>query len=889
MGVLQQNKHETDFFYQQIFVDQTNFRHGITLRDGNCVFDVGANIGLFTMFVQQVWKDLTVYAFEPIPAIFDTLEVNVSLYGKNTKLFRLGLSNQSQEIEFTYYPHSTTQSGRYANLTEDQQVLRTIISNQEKANGSVWEEYVEAVVEERVKGETVVCQLKTLSEIIREEGIERIDLLKLDAEKSELDILEGVAETDWEKIRQVVIEAYESGGQLQRIIELLRRRGYGVVAEEDKYIKGSGLHNVYATRDVSCDQKTNNKLFSIPVFADTILTQNTLRQHLQNKLPEYLIPSAFVFLDRLPLSPTGKIDRGALPAPVRERSQAEETFIAPRNSVESRLAEAWRDVLKLERVGIHDNFFELGGDSILAMQICIRANNLGIRVTPKQLFEHETIVELSEFVGEEKVTQSDQDLVSGWAPLTPIQHWFFEQNLPEPNSYNQTILLEARQALDSSLLERAVRHLLEHHDLLRARYSRLGSVVEQDIAGFDGTVPFLHFDLSTMSETNQAAAMKEAIGKLQNSLNLVEGPLLRVALFDFGRKKPSRVFMTIHHIVVDGISWRVLVEDLQMLCEQLSRGATISLPRKTTSFKRWAECVLEYAQSRELQRELSYWVGEPRTHNFSLPVDYFGGVNSYTSASSITTFLTTEETKALLQGAPASYQTQINDVLLTALIYAFRRWTGNGSLLVDLEGHGREQIAEGIDLSRTVGWFAAIFPVLLDVGTTGDLRDALTRVKDQLRLVPNKGIGYGILRYLRADPEVKEKLRALPQSEVRFNYLGQFDQSLTQSSLFGWAAELPGPINVLRGPRRHLIEIDALVSGGCFQAIWTYSENRHERSTIKRLADAFMEALRSIIRYHDSPLARPDHLSDLLRAKLNPNDLVKIIRKLEQPPRGHAK
>jgi non-ribosomal peptide synthase protein (TIGR01720 family) len=383
--------------------------------------------------------------------------------------------------------------------------------------------------------------------------------------------------------------------------------------------------------------------------------------------------------------------------------------------------------------------------------------------------------------------------------------------------------------------------------------------------------------------------MKEAIGKLQNSLNLVEGPLLRVALFDFGRKKPSRVFMTIHHIAVDGISWRVLVEDLQMLCEQLSQGATISLPRKTASFKRWAERLREYAQSRDLERELAYWLGDPRTRKCSLPVDTSGGANTYKSASSITTFLTTEETKALLQGVSASYQTQINDVLLTALMDTFRQWTGNGSLLVDLEGHGREQIAEGIDLSRTVGWFAAIFPVLLDGGTTGDLGDALTRVKDQLRLVPNKGIGYGILRYLSPDPEVKEKLQALPQSEVRFNYLGQFDQTLTESSLFGWATELPGPINVLLGPRRHLIEIDALVAAGRFQATWTYSENRHQRLTMERLAYAFMEALRSIIRCHDSPPARPDHLSGLLRAKLNPSDLVKIMRKLDQPRGGHAK
>ena len=202
MAIAHQNKHETDFFYRQIFMDQTNFKHGITLHDGDCVFDVGANIGLFALFAQQIWKDLTVYAFEPIPAIFETLKANVSLYGGMTKPFQYGLSDKAQTAEFAYYPNSSTQSGRYANVDEDRQVLKSIINNEEGKDTSSMpsrKQFLDDLVDHRVRGESVRCQLRTLSEVICENKIERIDLLKLDVERSELDVLRGVAESDWEK------------------------------------------------------------------------------------------------------------------------------------------------------------------------------------------------------------------------------------------------------------------------------------------------------------------------------------------------------------------------------------------------------------------------------------------------------------------------------------------------------------------------------------------------------------------------------------------------------------------------------------------------------------------------------------------------------------------
>ena len=426
MAVVQQNKHETDFFYQQIFVDQTNFRHGITLRDGDCVFDVGANIGLFTLFVQQTWKDIAVYAFEPIPTIFEALSINSSLYGKNVKLFQCGLADEAKDAEFTFYPHSSTQSGRYANTRDDREVLRSIIANQQQKSGATIapvDQYLDEVVEGRVKGQSVVCQLKTLSEIIRENGIERIDLLKIDVEKSEGDVLAGVAENDWEKIEQIVIEAHDMDGQLDRITGLLRKHGYTVVAEQDTYLKGSRLYNVYATRCQGTAASRNwgrdNGPYHVPALKYTVLSSSELRRHLQEKLPGYMLPSVFVFLDSLPLLPNGKVDRHALPAPDRERAQMERDFVAARTPVEKALAKIWAEVLKLERVDVHDNFFDLGGDSILGIQIVARALQVGIRLTPKHLFQRHTIAELSAVAGTIQSTPAGQRPVISSASSAP--------------------------------------------------------------------------------------------------------------------------------------------------------------------------------------------------------------------------------------------------------------------------------------------------------------------------------------------------------------------------------------------------------------------------------------------------------------------------------------
>jgi non-ribosomal peptide synthase protein (TIGR01720 family) len=352
-------------------------------------------------------------------------------------------------------------------------------------------------------------------------------------------------------------------------------------------------------------------------------------------------------------------------------------------------------------------------------------------------------------------------------------------------------------------------------------------------------------DLSAVSESGQAAAIAATASRLHAGLNLTTGPLLQFALFELGSGKSARLLIVIHHLAVDGVSWRILLEDLQTAYEQLSRGEAILLPPKTTSFKRWAERLVGYGKSSALRAEQEYWLAETSTGIASLPRDHPTGTNTEASARTVVVSLSVDETRALLQDLPKVYDARINDLLLAALTQVLARWTGERSVLINLEGHGREEIFDGLDLSRTVGWFATIFPVLLTAASCPG--ETLKAIKEKLRRVPNRGIGYGLLRYQCADDAIATKLNGHPQPEMTFNYLGQFDQVFSESSLFAWGKEATGPARRPTESRRHVLSVDGRVIDGQLQVLWFYSSNLHRRSTVETLARSYLDALRSFI------------------------------------------
>ncbi|ARV58892.1 hypothetical protein BZZ01_09835 [Nostocales cyanobacterium HT-58-2] len=606
-----------------------------------------------------------------------------------------------------------------------------------------------------------------------------------------------------------------------------------------------------------------------------------LRHFLKEKLPEYMMPSSFLVLKTLPLTPNGKVDHHALSKLDTDRPELSSTYVAPRTDVEKVLADIWSDVLGLKRIGVYDNFFQLGGDSILSIQVIARANQSGLALTTKQLFQHQTIAELASVAGTRQIFQAEQGLVTGEIPLTPIQRWFFEQELKEAHHWNQAILLSVQQSLNLALVKQTVQQLLVHHDALRLRFARLSFDWQQINILPDSSPPFTQVDLSTLSVIEQTQVMEEFASLVQSSLNLESGPLMRVALFNLGKDQPYRLLFIVHHLAVDGVSWRILLEDLQVIYQQLHNGQAIKLPYKTTSFRDWAISLNEYAQKAALESELDYWLTLDQSSVTPLPIDYPEGksINTVANTSQVSVALTPEDTRTLLQEVPQAYNTQINDVLLTALVQTFAQWTGEHSLLVDMEGHGRENILETVDLSRTVGWFTTIFPVLLDLQQVTAPGEALKLMKEQLRRIPNQGISYGILRYLKG-AEITKQLQALPQAEISFNYLGQFDQVLSSDNVFQLAQEFSGPTRSPKNSRKYLLEVNAAVIGGCLQLDWIYSKAVYRKVTIDNLAQSFVTALQTLITHCKSSETGGYTPSDFPMMGFSQKELDEIIAEL---------
>jgi amino acid adenylation domain-containing protein/non-ribosomal peptide synthase protein (TIGR01720 family) len=687
----------------------------------------------------------------------------------------------------------------------------------------------------------------------------------------------------------------EAGGRLYKTGDLGRYSANGnveYVGRVDTQVKVRGfrielgeieakLKEHEAVKDAvaiaSEDEKGHKRLVAYVIAGrEPAVTPDEVRRYLKDKLPEHMIPAAVVLLDYLPLTPNGKVDVRALPAP--EEIKTEDDYVEPRTSVEKEFARIWQEVLGLERVGITDNFFELGGDSIVSIQIVARARDAGLLITPKQILQNGSILELAGVTQTLRTQVAEEEPGDGIIPLTPIQHWFFEQQLSDPHHYNQAIMLGLKQPVNADLLEKTLKQLIEHHHALRLRFERGARGWKQTIAARESHQVFKFVDLSSLTPEAQTAEINRVADETQSNFDLSDGPIIGAVYFDLGAARPRRLLIVIHHLAVDGVSWRILLADMQRAYEQLQRGEDVRLPPKTLSFKGWSELLGGQAQSATVREELEYWTTESRREVGKLPVDRAGD-NTVDSARSLSVFLTAEETRLLLQEVPRAYRTQINDVLLAALAQALSEWTGEKRVLVDLEGHGREEIVEGCDLSRTVGWFTTIFPVLLEVSNSPAPGETLKSIKEQLRRVPNRGIGYGLLRYLRGDETISTQLEKLPQSQVSFNYLGQLDQVFSDGiTLFVLTSDPVGQSRGKLGRRRYLIEIDGAVRDGQLQIEWVYSNELHGQQTIEAVAESFIRRLRKLIEHCVLREVREYTPSDFPLAHLNERQLAQIQR-----------
>jgi len=671
----------------------------------------------------------------------------------------------------------------------------------------------------------------------------------------------------------------DNGGRLYRTGDLVRQRADGLVeylGRIDHQVKIRGFRielgeiesrllehpSVAEAVVLALDSPSGKQLVAYLVSddADHSALRESLKAHLKAQLPDYMVPAHLMVLGSMPLTANGKLDRRALPQPDPEANR--QHYVAPRNELEQTLAAIWCAVLNVQQVGLDDNFFELGGDSILSIQVVSRARQAGIHFSPRDLFQHQTVQTLAAVATRSEQVIVEQGLLTGASGLTPIQHWFFDTDIPARQHWNQALLLEPVQSLEPHRLEQALLAVLEHHDALRLSFTRRDAQWHAEhLAVPEGGV-LLQARVADMA---QCAAL---FTDTQRSLDLEHGPLLRALLVD-GPGGRQRLMIAIHHLVVDGVSWRVLLEDLQNVYRQLSDGQSVNLPAKTSALRDWAARLQAYASSESLREELSLWQDRLSGPAVELPVDRPQGSLRNRDAETVSVRLDAEHTRQLLQQAPSAYRTQVNDLLLTALARVLCRWSGHESALIQLEGHGRETLFDDIDLTRSVGWFTSAYPLRLTplrIEEAAGQGASIKAIKEQLRAVPHKGLGYGVLRYL-ADDLCRQTMAALPTAGITFNYLGQFDQSFGDDALFHPLDESAGIAHDVDAPLANALSVDSQVFGGELVLRWTFSRERHDSQTISDLAHAYLAELQSLIEHclkdeaggltpSDFPLAR---------------------------------
>ncbi len=599
-----------------------------------------------------------------------------------------------------------------------------------------------------------------------------------------------------------------------------------------------------------------------------------IREYLMQHLPVYMMPHFFSKISSFPLKPNGKIDRQALSMLTRS-DESSTTFEAARDEEEEVLTTVWRQVLGEDKISIHDRFIDLGGDSIKAMRVVSELYKLGYKLQVKNLFEYPTIIELRQHV--QPVNQwVNQDIVQGTVPLTPIQHWFFAQSMEEKHHYNQSVMLDSHSPIDYESLIKVLDKLTAHHDALRITYRQEENGVVQTIR--DTSHPVYEcqvFDLTGKSKTvkDVRSDIQSICRELQSSLDLWNGKLFKVGLFhtDYG----DHLFLTFHHLIVDTLSLRILSEDLELGYQLAVNNQSVSFPDKTDSYLTWSQQLGEYVSSSELQKELSYWI-KIREESLGAGSD-FGKISEN---ERLAVSLSASDTQLLLKEVHRAYNTQIYDILLTGLGMSLRSWMKSDKILIDVEGHGRHELSEQLDITRTVGWFTTMYPILLDMSHHADLSTQIKEMKEHLKRIPNQGIGYGLLKYLGTDMN-KQALSGESQSTLLFNYLGQVDTD-REDTIFQLSSIPPDCTISSVNERTHNLIFTGMVQNGELTFWVDYNRNEFSRDTMQSVLEGFFRHLQELIRHCTSKKSQEFTPSDFGDKNLSMSDLDDILSLLEE-------
>lgn len=606
-----------------------------------------------------------------------------------------------------------------------------------------------------------------------------------------------------------------------RIDEQVKIRGFRIELGEIE----SRMREVSGIKDcavISTVDKSGDKTICAYYTSDIDIDESYIKDELKKNLPDYMIPSYMMILDSIPLNRNGKVDKRSLP--IIETS-ADRDFVAPRNEIEEALCNVFREVLNVDRVGVKDSFFDLGGDSIKAIRVVSKMRAYSYDVSVRDIMQRHVIEDIASATRSSS-NEYYQGEITGEIINTPVIRRFFNANLAEPSHYNQSIVLEVPQ-VNTSIVTKVLDSITKHHDILRAVCEGNKLVIRSfdENKGYD----LCYYDLT--GESDYLSKFESECNMLQSTINLSNGPLMRTALFKTSER--MLLFITIHHLIVDAISWRILAEDISIAFDQISNGKPVVLPPKTASFKEWSETLKEYSNSEDVISEMPYWMN---ILNQKWPISYEKNKPETVvpKIEYIRTSLGCELTKSLIKEANRLYHTEPRDILIAALVMALGRVSDEENIVIGLEGHGREELNKRITVDRTVGWFTSIYPMLFKYSNSID--DILISVKDDLRTMPNNGLGYGLL---------SDKL-GMVDIPVLFNYLGELDNEKHDRGGF---VEIPCGVNVAPTNVLFKLAIDASITNRDLVIELAYDSSTYSVSTTQEILKAFVDSLSSVISY----------------------------------------
>ncbi|MEO6230169.1 MAG: non-ribosomal peptide synthase/polyketide synthase [Ferruginibacter sp.] len=632
---------------------------------------------------------------------------------------------------------------------------------------------------------------------------------------------------------------------LGRIDDQVKIRGFRIeLGEIENVLQQSGL---VSRAIVLVNEDTPGQKRLVAYFvAVGIVDKDEIQSWLKTRVPEYMVPALWVRLEEIPLTSNGKVDKKALPKVDASALLANE-YVAPKTKLEQDLAFIWRELLNIETVGIQDSFFELGGDSILTIQVVSRARRMGYDLQPKDIFIHQTIARLSAAIGDKALAISvgEQGILTGQVGLLPIQQWFLYTNQSSHDHFNQSVLLGIDKTITAGMLQEAFQSLATQHDSLRLQFVKQNNNWLQEYgAGMSAVVTE---NLQDIADDLLADSIATIAATHQRNLHISKGELVKAIWIQTPEKSATnRLLLIIHHLAIDGVSWRILLEDLEMLLTAIKENGEKQLGNKSSSYRQWYNALENYCTTPVLLKQLPYWQSVVNSY-VPLPVDkVHDGLVAVKDTRKLQGKLGAGQTRLLLQEVPRVYHTEVNDLLLAALVDTIADWSKAKTVSIGMEGHGREDIVAGIDTTRTTGWFTTLYPISISVKNDGQIDQLIKSVKEQLRTVPEKGLGYGVLKYINKAQELQFKTNPW---DIMFNYLGQLDNVVNVSRWFSVVGESTGA-NV---SDEHLVSerlsISAVVQGGELFVNWVYSEVHYEIATIQALSAAFINKLQQLIEH----------------------------------------